>query len=836
MTRQIVVVGPPGTGKTTAMTRFTEHWFKSGVDSREIAYLAFTKAAANEAAGRIMGEEGHEDEMAQRFPYFRTIHSLAYRGLIKDFPDMRLMTTADMKRFSEWSSLEGTFVFDKWEDIAAVFQRLQGGGRTMWDNCLMAYTISRISCTSISDVEKSRLHMHPKAMKAIGHMEEDVYRCFVSKYETYKNDNGLVDFTDMLVHGLTKMAPISGVRKVVIDEAQDLSPICMALCDRIFQDAELCFWAGDEDQCQPAGTTVTLNDGSTLPIELLKVGQKVRTFDRRAGYFTGRPAGHGNGGGTVSAISKRLYSGKIFQIKAGDRITRSTNNHLFVIRWTEESRASELCVTYIMKQGARYRLGWCQLFNKGGRLHLNVRARLEKADEVWILSVHENRTDASIHESVTAAKYGIPTVTFEPVNGANHLTRESIDLIFSGIGDCRDNVKLCLETHGRNIELPFINLKKSYYRKKTTLMEVSACNLITGLMCVPLDQDSERPNWKPIEVSTEDVIEMEVYGLNVEKTNTYVADGIGVHNCIYNFSGADSGLFVNRYRNAFGKIMLQQTKRFPQEIWTFADKIIHRVGERIEKTVYGVPGSSHEISIRGDFEPFVGPALILHRLSAGCQGMASLYRSNGMPFRNERGDDPLGSHKRVENFRTLNDLANGKSVSGSAATEFILEFMPSALRQEGRPRVQYVKRGAMKKLKAEAIPSTVTLYDLQNSEILTGEGAELVRMRYYNAFDHSEDFEFYHRVIENGYKLTGDNMPTITTIHGSKGRQAKKVVLFSQMSKKCWEDPDSEHRLAFVGATRTEGILQICAEQTVDWASEQYDYPIHAKPKEAPHG
>jgi superfamily I DNA/RNA helicase len=231
------------------MTRFTDDWFKHGVDSREIAYLAFTKSAANEAASRIIGEqEGYDEEMAQRFPFFRTIHSLAYRGLTRDFPDMRLMTTADMKRFSQWSSLDGTFLFDKWEDLASVYQRLQGGGKTEWDDCLRAYTISRISCRSADDVERARTQIAKKAFKAVGMVDQSAYQVFVSKYETYKNDHGLDDFTDMLVHGLTKMKPIEDVKKVVIDEAQDLSPICVALCDRLFQNAEECYWAGDEDQ------------------------------------------------------------------------------------------------------------------------------------------------------------------------------------------------------------------------------------------------------------------------------------------------------------------------------------------------------------------------------------------------------------------------------------------------------------------------------------------------------------------------------------------------------------------------------------------------------------
>lgn len=542
MAKQIVVIGPPGTGKTTAMTRFTEQWFNRGIDSREIAYLAYTKAASIEAAERIIGskEEGGE-ELANRFPYFRTIHSLAYRGLTREFPDMRLVTTADMKRFAEWSSFEGTFIFDKWEDMAAVFQKLQSGGKTMWDSCLLAYTMSRISARNAADLERYKLQPTNRALDLVGYLQEDVYQAFVEKYEAYKNQNGLVDFTDMLAYALTKMSPVSGVRQVVIDEAQDLSPITVAICDRLFENAEACYWAGDEDQA------------------------------------------------------------------------------------------------------------------------------------------------------------------------------------------------------------------------------------------------------------------------------------------IFDFSGADARLFIERYRKSI-KIHLEQTHRFGQEVWDFADQIIRKVTERIPKTVYGVKGRKHEISIQGQFEPFVSKALILHRLTAGCQHLASIYRAEGLPFRNERGDDPLGSYNRVEAFRTLNALANGEAVSGSDVTEFILKFVPSYV-TDTNGRHWLVTRGAMKKLKGEALAGKVNLRDLQAANILSSEGAEAISNRYYEVFGHSEDFDYYQRVLDHGYKLMGDNMPTITTLHGSKGRQAEKVVVFSELSSKCLENQDAEHRLAFVGATRTSGTLQICAEQTIEWASQKYDYP-----------
>jgi hypothetical protein len=437
--------------------------------------------------------------------------------------------------------MDGTFLCDKWEDLATVYQRLQGGGKTEWDDCIRAYTISRMSCRNLDQVEQSKIKMSTKAAQSLGQVDASAYLAFVKKYEAYKNDNGLIDFTDMLVHALTKMRPIEGVKHVVIDEAQDLSPICVALCDRLFQNAETCFWAGDEDQA------------------------------------------------------------------------------------------------------------------------------------------------------------------------------------------------------------------------------------------------------------------------------------------VYVFSGADARLFIDRYRKADSKILLRQTHRFGQEVWDKANKVIGQVSVRIPKTVFGKEGMTHHLSVSGTFEPFVGEALILHRHVAGCQSLSVTYRNAGMPFRNERGDDPLGYGKRVENFRTLNDLADGKAVPGDAATEFITDFVPSKMPGTS---TYLVSRGSMKKLNAEPIPGAVTLYDLQNSKVLTSEGADAIRKRYYNIFEYSEDFEFYHRVLDNGYKLSGPNIPVITTMHGSKGRQAKKVVVFSEMSKRCWEDADSEHRLAFVAMTRTEGALQICAQQTVDWAKMNYDYPI----------
>ena len=73
-----IVVGPPGTGKTTFLLNEVEKHLGKGTRPERIAYLAFTRKAAREALDRAV-EKFILDP--KDLPYFRTIHSLCYHQL-----------------------------------------------------------------------------------------------------------------------------------------------------------------------------------------------------------------------------------------------------------------------------------------------------------------------------------------------------------------------------------------------------------------------------------------------------------------------------------------------------------------------------------------------------------------------------------------------------------------------------------------------------------------------------------------------------------------------------------------------------------------------------------
>jgi hypothetical protein len=229
--------------------------------------------------------------------------------------------------------------------------------------------------------------------------------------------------------------------------------------------------------------------------------------------------------------------------------------------------------------------------------------------------------------------------------------------------------------------------------------------------------------------------------------------------------------------------------------------------------------------------------LLLHRHVAGCQALGEAYIHAGVPFRNERGRDPLGAHARMLGYKALRDLADGKMVSPGAVTRLVDDLMPSMVLDErkgtGGKKTRLIVHGAKKKMQNFGNSGDMNLMDCMRAEILTNEGADVIRQKFFNVFKHSDDLEYYDRVVDNGYDLEGKH-PVITTIHGSKGREAGKVVVFSEMGMKCWDDKDTEHRLAYVAATRTQRELEVCAESTLSWPRvTHYSYPIFKKERGA---
>lgn len=412
----------------------------------------------------------------------------------------------------------------------------------------------------------------------------------IKVYRTSLDCTEVIDFDDMVLFPLIKGLRVKFQKDLVLgDEVQDWSPIRAAIvkmyCKRGTGRIAI---VGDDRQCHPPGTLIEVGKGVLSPIEQLKDGDTVRSWNRNAQKMIS---------GRKIEIGQRTYTGRLLRISVGERdtlgalggnwryrSTRVTPNHRFLCRWSD--RKSEVCVTYLMwREGFGFRVGWCKLFANGKTaqqisrtFHLAHRSRIEKADKCWILQVHDTRTGASTNESVIAGRYGLPTITFEPVNGAEHITTETIAQVFAALKDENTSRGFrCLHDHGREFALPLYPWPTmSEFNDKQgrrTYFEVYASNVQPELMSVPLP---DSPNlWTPVTEVTSEIYSGPVYSLDVEEDHSYAADGIVVLNSIYGWSGADHQSMHNLTRELDAVTLpLSVTWRCPKRVVKLAQRIV----------------------------------------------------------------------------------------------------------------------------------------------------------------------------------------------------------------------------------------------------------------------
>jgi superfamily I DNA/RNA helicase len=106
---------------------------------------------------------------------------------------------------------------------------------------------------------------------------------FYADYDAQCNREGVVDFAELLLRTFELLARNldllthyqSRFRYILVDEFQDTNKLQYKWIKLLAGSNGCVFAVGDDDQCLPAGTLVTMADGTRKPIEAMKVGDEV---------------------------------------------------------------------------------------------------------------------------------------------------------------------------------------------------------------------------------------------------------------------------------------------------------------------------------------------------------------------------------------------------------------------------------------------------------------------------------------------------------------------------------------------------------------------------------
>lgn len=219
-----IVLGPPGTGKTTTLLGLVEAELAQGTRPDRIGYVSFTKRAAKEAIERACAKFKLEPG---ELPYFRTLHSLCFQCLGISTGDVFERTK--VREFSEWIGVELSTHFSMEEGSTFGFK---DGDRAMFME-----NLARVTC---------------KPLRALFNENDDNLSWGLVDYlargvKKWKETNHLVDYTDMLSM-FCDMEWSPDLDVLFVDEAQDLSQLQWRVVHRLAANCRRVVVAGDDDQ------------------------------------------------------------------------------------------------------------------------------------------------------------------------------------------------------------------------------------------------------------------------------------------------------------------------------------------------------------------------------------------------------------------------------------------------------------------------------------------------------------------------------------------------------------------------------------------------------------
>ena len=215
MSRITKIYGGPGCGKTTKLLEILDELLKT-VPASKIAFVSFTNKGTDAGVNRARIDHNLSKKDT---PYWDTIHAIANREACKGSG-----TIIDKHNYKSFSLSTGM------KFLGHISEELNHGD----DVYLFMEQLKRTNIKKFNRMKSSI---------------PDQYRMnwLISQYKQYKKIYGIYDFTDMLEIYLKKGNPLD-IDYMIIDEAQDLTPLQWRVVEVMASKCKGIYIAGDDDQ------------------------------------------------------------------------------------------------------------------------------------------------------------------------------------------------------------------------------------------------------------------------------------------------------------------------------------------------------------------------------------------------------------------------------------------------------------------------------------------------------------------------------------------------------------------------------------------------------------
>lgn len=221
------IFGPPGCGKTEYLMRRIEEALASGVPPEAIAFVSFSRKAIQEARDRAMQKFGLDPKQLRNF---RTLHSTGFSALSLRKED--IMSSVDYTALGRMLGEE--FVMNiAPEDGILIPQDLKRGSQYM-----RIIDRSRYRMATLEEEWRDHETYELSLFKAVQ---------IQTQVTEYKTKLGKYDYVDM-IEAFVLAGEAPRLQLLIVDEAQDLTPLQWEMVKKMATNADEVLIAGDDDQ------------------------------------------------------------------------------------------------------------------------------------------------------------------------------------------------------------------------------------------------------------------------------------------------------------------------------------------------------------------------------------------------------------------------------------------------------------------------------------------------------------------------------------------------------------------------------------------------------------